>query len=316
MQNSRAPTIARVLVGYFLSNGIPNLILSDLGPNLQGKVMNNLLQLLKISHLRTSPYYPQCNGAAERQFRTMKNILVKFVSENPSDYKDLLPFLAYAMNTSIHPATKVSPFVLQRGYEPRHLSSIYYGITSTEYYRNGQHYALEQHKKLRTVYKFALKNIKNMETSVAETWNIKVKYLKFHEGQDVYYFHKVDNVGHKKIRSPYHLATVIKVYPADVYLIKLKSSGKQIISSYKKLTLKPYHVQREYPSIDARTEDREEGLGNDMEQESGKEDSEESDDISDNEEVDVADEETTETEAVPRRSTRETRGVAPQRYQD
>ena len=219
------------------------------------------------------------------------------------------------MNTSIHPATKVSPFVLQRGYEPRHLSSIYYGITSTEYYRNGQHYALEQHKKLRTVYKFALKNIKNMETSVAETWNLKVKYVKFHEGQDVYYFHKVDNVGHKKIRSPYHLATVVKAYPADVYLIKLKSSGKQIMSSYNKLTLKPYHVQREYPSIDAKTQDREEGLEKEMDQESEKEDSEESDDIFDNEEVYVAHEETTETEAVPRRSTRETRGVVPQRYQ-
>ena len=319
MQNSRAPTIAKVLVDYFLSNGIPNLILSDLGPNLQGKVMNNLLQLLKISRLRTSPYYPQCNGAAERQFRTMKNILVKFVSENPSDYKELVPFLAYAMNTSIHPATKVSPFVLQRGYEPRHLSSIYWGITSTEYYRNGQHYALEQHKKLRTVYKFALKNIKNMEMSVAETWHHKVKYLKFHEGQDVYYFHKVDNIGHKKIKSPYHLAKIVKVYPADVYLIKLKSSGRQIMSSYNKLTLKPYHVQRDYPSIDARTDEREEWLHleNETVQESEKQYSEESDDTSDDEVVDVANEETTETETVhvPRRSTRDTRGVAPPRYQ-
>ena len=53
-----------------------------------------------------------------------------------------------------------------------------------------------------------------------------------------------------------------------MYLIKLKSSGKQIISYYNKLTLKLYHVQREYPSIDARTEDREEGLGKEMEQES------------------------------------------------
>ena len=317
MQNSRALTIAKVLVNYFLSNGIPNLILSDLGPNLQGKVMNNLLQLLKISRLRTSPYYPQCNGAAERQFRTMKNILAKFVSENPSDYKDLLPFLAYAMNTSIHPATKVAPFVLQRGYDPRHLSSIYWGITSTEYYRNGQHYALEQHKRLRAVYNFALKNIKNMETSVAETWNHKVKYVKFHEGQEVYYFHKVDNIGHKKIKSPYHLAEIVKVYPADVYLIKLKSSGKQIISSYNKLTLKPYHVHREYPSIDARTEDIEEGLNleKENEEESENEDFEESDDISDNEEIFVADKEPTEMETVPRRSTRETKGVAPRRYQ-
>ena len=101
------------------------------------------------------------------------------------------------------------------------------------------------------------------------------------------------------------MATVVKAYPADVYLIKLKSSGKQIMSSYNKLTLKPYHVQREYPSIDAKTQDREEGLEKEMDQESEKEDSEESDDNFDNEEVYVAHEETTETETFPRRSTRE-----------
>ena len=118
--------------------------------------------------------------------------------------------------TSFFEWLKVAPFVLQRGYNPRHLSSIYWGIKSTKYYRNGQHYALEQHKRLRAVYNFALKNIKNMETSVAETWNHKVKYVKFHEGQEVYYFHKVDNIGHKKIKSPYHLAEIVKVYLADV----------------------------------------------------------------------------------------------------
>ena len=135
-----------------------------------------------------------------------------------------------------------------------------------------------------------------MEMSVTKTWNHKVKYLIFHEGQDVYYFPKVDNVGHKKLRSPYHLATIVKLYPADVYLITLKSSVKSIISSYNKLTLKPYHVQRDYPSIDARTNDREQhlNLDDEMEHESEKQDSGELDDTSDHENIDLADEETTE----------------------
>ena len=38
MQNSRANTIARVLLRYFMTHGIPNVLLSDLGRNLQGKV--------------------------------------------------------------------------------------------------------------------------------------------------------------------------------------------------------------------------------------------------------------------------------------
>ena len=320
MQNSRAPTIARALVDYFMSNGIPNLLLSDLGQNLQGKIMTNLLNFMKISRLRTTPFHPQGNGSAERSFRTMKNILQKFVSENPSKYKEMLPMLAYAMNTSVHPATKVSPFLLMRGFEPRHLSSLYWGITSTEFYKNRQQYALEQHIKLNKVYEFALRNTRNMEMSVAESWNHKVRYVKYHESQKVYYFQKVDNVQHRKIMSPYHEAVILKVYPADVYLIQLKKTGRKLMSSYNKLTLKPYHVQREMPSIHVRENSDDDDIIDldmefdkvDSENETGSDES--SSDSDSNENFTSADDASPEMRPLPRRSSRINKGVPPDRY--
>ena len=58
-------------------------------------------------------------------------------------------------------------------------------------------------------------------------------------------------------------------------------------------------------------------MKNEIVHESKKQYSEDSDDTSENEVVDVADEAVTEMETVhvPRRSTRDTRGVAPPRYQ-
>ena len=116
-----------------------------------------------------------------------------------------------------------------RGFEPRHLSSLYWGITSTEFYKSRQQYALEQHVKMNKVYEFAMKNIMNMEMSVTESWSHKVRYIKYHESQKVYYFHKVDNVSHRKIRSPYHEAVILKVYPADVYLIQLTKKADELV---------------------------------------------------------------------------------------
>ena len=279
--------------------------------------MTNLLNFMKISRLRTTPFHPQGNGSAERSFRTMKCLLQKFVSDNPSSYREKLPMLAYAMNTSEHPATKVSPFFMQRGYRPRHLSSLYWGITSTEFYRNQQQFALEQHNKLNKVYEFALKNIRNMEMSVAESWNHKVKYVKFHEGQKVYYFLKVDNVGQRKIKSPYHEASIVKVYPADVYLIKLKSSGRHLMSSYNKLTLKPYHVQREKPSIHVRPDNGDDDENVDLDFEFDNSDSvrEESEESTSEENSASADEFSPDRRPVPRRSSRQRKGIPPERYQ-
>ena len=59
-------------------------------------------------------------------------------------------------------------------------------------------------------------NLANMEKSVSEAWNHKVKYVKFHEGQKVYYFRTVENVGHRKIRNRYQEAVIVKIFPADV----------------------------------------------------------------------------------------------------
>ena len=80
--------------------------------------------------------------------------------------------LQYSINTSVNSITKVTPFELTFGYQPRSISSlIYHGITSTKFYETRAKYRLEQFKHLEKVYEFARRNIKLCESQVADAWN-------------------------------------------------------------------------------------------------------------------------------------------------
>ena len=313
LNNSRAPAIARALVRYMMREGIPNCILSDLGANLQGKVMTEIFNILKIKRLKTSTRYPMCNGASERSFKTITLMLKKFVSENPSTYPELLFILEYAINTTPNATTKVSPFLLQRGYKPRALSSLAWGITSTEYYKTQLHYCSELYKKITKVYGFALNNSREKELSLNESWSEKVNYTKYEPEQMVYYFEAVSGtIEHRKIRSPFKKAVIIKAYhSSDTYLIKLLHNQRKFICSYNKLTLIPYHLYRNKPGPPPdESEDDDPDLSSDQldEQES------EGEELSESEDFESCEEKTPSPRKLPRRSTRVRK--APDRYTD
>ena len=314
LNNSRAPAIARALVKYMMREGIPNCILSDLGANLQGKVITEIFNILKIKRLKTSTRYPMCNGASERSFKTITLMLKKFVSENPSTYPELLYILEYAINTTPNATTKVSPFLLQRGYNSRSLSSLAWGITSTEYYKTQLHYCSELYKKLTKVYNFAIKNSKQKEISLNETWSEKVKYTKYDPGQLVYYFEAVSGtIEHRKIRSPFKKAVVIKAYPkSDTYLIKLLYNQRKFICSYNKITLIPYHLYRERPGPPP-DNDNDSNLDLSSEQ-GGESENEESSASSESADFESCEEKTPSPKKLPRKSTRVRK--PPDRYTD
>jgi transposase InsO family protein len=57
--------------------GVAPRIISDNGPQFIAKDFKEFIRLTGMSHVRTSPYYPQSNGKLERYHRTIKSACIR-----------------------------------------------------------------------------------------------------------------------------------------------------------------------------------------------------------------------------------------------
>ena len=100
LRDHSAETVSRVLyervIGYF---GRPRKILSDKGTEFTSRIWTELMELLGIQQLLTSPYYPQGNGIRERSHQTVSNIIhAHLVNRNDRGWIDVLPGVMLAYN--------------------------------------------------------------------------------------------------------------------------------------------------------------------------------------------------------------------------
>ena len=84
------------VIGYF---SYPQKILSDRGTEFMGCIWTDLMELLGIQQLLTSPYYPQGNGIVERSHRTVNNMIRDhLVNRDDQGWVDILPGAMLAYN--------------------------------------------------------------------------------------------------------------------------------------------------------------------------------------------------------------------------
>ena len=89
-------------VQLFARHGIPEIVVSDNGPQFSAALYSNFAQSYGFDHITSSPYFLQSNGEAERAVGTIKRLLNK--EEDP-----YMSLLAYRTTT------------LQNGYSPSEL---------------------------------------------------------------------------------------------------------------------------------------------------------------------------------------------------
>jgi putative transposase len=86
--------------------GVTPRIISDNGPQFIAKDFKEYIRLSGMTHVRTSPYYPQSNGKLERFNRTIKHECIR--PKTPVSLDDALrlvaDFVAYYNNTRLHSA--------------------------------------------------------------------------------------------------------------------------------------------------------------------------------------------------------------------
>ena len=120
MPDQRAVTVARALLHHVVCrHGVPLEIHTDQGRNFESSVFKELLKLLGVKKIRTTPLHPQSDGLVERLNRTLLQYLAMFVSEHQRDRDEWIPMFLLAYRSARHEATQLTPAMILYGQELR-----------------------------------------------------------------------------------------------------------------------------------------------------------------------------------------------------
>ena len=99
--------------------GFPEKIHHDQGGEFNSKLWKELHRYSGVAASNTTPYHPMGDGMVERLNRTAQNMLKAIPEREKKRWKDHLPKLAFAYNSTINKSTGYSPFFLMFGRNSR-----------------------------------------------------------------------------------------------------------------------------------------------------------------------------------------------------
>jgi hypothetical protein len=130
IEDQTAPLISQALWEHWFSKmGLPSILLSDQGRNVNGSIINRLCETLRIEKRKSSPYHPQGNSTSERTIGTVKSRVRSMLSSRKLSVYDWDLVLQEAMlyiNNQANDSTKYSPFMLMFGSNGRTPVENYY----------------------------------------------------------------------------------------------------------------------------------------------------------------------------------------------
>ena len=102
--------------------GSPKGVLTDQGRDFLSNLLKTLAKRFRIKQFRTTAFPPQSTGSLERSHHVPGEYLKQFVAKN-SEWDDWLELAMFSYNTSVHEATKCTPYELVFGKLAREPSS-------------------------------------------------------------------------------------------------------------------------------------------------------------------------------------------------
>ena len=91
----------------FGCHGIPDVIITDNGPQFASYKSKHFAQGHQIEHHTTSPYHPQSNGMIEKYVQTVKNLMKKAIHDKTDHYLALLDYQNTPQSYTVGPQPKI-----------------------------------------------------------------------------------------------------------------------------------------------------------------------------------------------------------------
>ena len=100
-------------------HGIPDVVISDRGPQFTATLWRVLLRTLGSSAALAATHHPQTDGQTERVIQTLRTILRNYAEVLKEDATRMLPLFQFALNNAPTSTTRYSPFQILYGRNPR-----------------------------------------------------------------------------------------------------------------------------------------------------------------------------------------------------
>ncbi|KAF1325825.1 Pol protein, partial [Globisporangium splendens] len=112
----------------FRYHGLPESIVSDRDPRFTAAFWRELFRLLGTDLALSSADHPETDGQTERVNRVVEDILRSTAVDHPRDWSRWLPYAEFAINSSEHASTAVTPFYFNSLRHPRVPVTLFEGV--------------------------------------------------------------------------------------------------------------------------------------------------------------------------------------------
>ena len=228
--NKSAEQVANAIFSRWICRfGMPVKLTSDQGKEYRSQLFNGLCKLLEIDHRFASVQHPRTNSAAEVLNKKIAAYLKAMHLKHPNDWETLIPSLQFSYNSAVTRATKMSPFNILHGLDPRTVLTSAKFATRNFY---GENYQSELVKRLQSARELAIKNNLEYRLNYKKYFDDKVMPEAFKEG-DLCYLHSPELIKiNRKIRSPFLGPYVVlsRISDHNVVIQNLKSSRTKFVN--------------------------------------------------------------------------------------
>ena len=244
--------IAEVLVNRVIleGNGTPIKILTDRASNFNSELAQEIYELLNISKKTTSAYHPQCDGHTERFNDTLCRTLAKLLQEHALEWDELLAYYTFAYNTAVHNTTKMSPYYIRFGKEPKLPVDYILGNMNKTNGEKLNVYTEQLRERIVDAQRIAAHNVERAQAKQKQLHDDKIRHVEYNKGDLVW----IENMTkpppgtshkfHDKYLGPYIVKK--KTGPSN-YVVGGSGLKEQVVHVTR---LRKYH-QREDPLKDA-----------------------------------------------------------------
>lgn len=119
LRTINATAVTKAFVKFFTTFGLPRTVQTDQGTNFKSKVFQMALKTLGVSHITSTPYHPESQGALERFHQSMKSMLRKHCFQSTRNWDESIPFILFAAREAVQESLGFSPAELVFGHKVR-----------------------------------------------------------------------------------------------------------------------------------------------------------------------------------------------------